>query len=245
MKLASARVRLAATLLGASAVSVILYLFGVAFNHDDGFYYLIWNLFLAWLPLVFVLVLLAILDKHLWSSWRGLLVTVIWLVFLPNSFYLISDFLHIYDVANASVTYNIALFASFALNGVILGYLSVWLVHKRLLARGHDKHLVWTLIGLVLLISSYAIFLGRYVRLNSWDVFTNFSAVLFSISDQVLHPSGYPAVIGVSFSFFLLLGSIYLVIWRLSSDILEFNEAGTRAVGPGRGQEVISARRRG
>lgn len=215
---------LAATLVGASAVSVVLYLFGAVLNHDGEFHYLIWNLFLAWLPLIFAYFLFKILRNNLWSSWPALALTLLWLVFLPNSFYLISDFLHIFDVAGANAVYNVALFGSFAFNGLLLGYLSLWLVHKQLLARGHSRVLSWSLVSLVLLISSYAIFLGRYVRLNSWDVFTSFSAVLFSITDQVLHPSDYPAVIGVTLSFFALLATIYVVIWRLSSDIIRTNE---------------------
>lgn len=218
---------LAATLVGASAVSLALYLFGAGLNHDGEFYNLIWNLFLAWLPLGFAYFLFRVLRNNLWSSWPALALTLLWLVFLPNSFYLISDFLHIFDVAGANITYNVALFSSFAFNGLLLGYLSLYLVHKKLLAHRHSHTLSWSLVSLVLLISSYAIFLGRYIRLNSWDVFTNFNAVLFSISDQALHPSDYPAVIGVTLSFFALLATIYVVIWRLSSDIITTNETRT------------------
>lgn len=217
---------LALTLAGASVICVFLYAVGAALNHGASYYYLIWNLFLAWLPLGFVTLLIKYLRRHLWSNWPALLLTFLWLVFLPNSFYLVSDYLHIFDVGAASTTYNIAMFSAFAFNGLALGFLSLWLVHQQLLNRRHGRDLSWALVALALLVSSYAIYLGRYIRLNSWDVFTSFSAVLVSVSDQVLHPSGYPAVIGVSLSFFVLLAMMYLVIWRLAAEtnIIEANE---------------------
>lgn len=227
MGLSRASTSLVLTLAGASAVSLIFYLFGVALNHGSDYYYLIWNLFLAWLPLAFAYLLIKYLHSgRLWSSWRGLALTFLWLVFLPNSFYLISDFVHLFDITSANITYNIAMLGSFAFDGLALGFLSLWAVHRQLIDRGHSVHLSWSLVGLVLLIASYAVYLGRYIRLNSWDVFTNFSSVLFSVSDQLFHPSGYPAILGVTLSFFLLLATIYVVVWRLAglTNIIEANE---------------------
>ncbi len=227
MGLSRASTSLVLTLAGASAVSLIFYVFGVMLNHGSDYYYLIWNLFLAWLPLAFAYLLVKYLHSgHLWSSWRGLALTFLWLVFLPNSFYLISDFVHLFDITSANITYNIAMLGSFAFDGLALGFLSLWAVHRQLIDRGHSVRLSWSLVGLVLLIASYAVYLGRYIRLNSWDVFTNFSSVLFSVSDQLFHPSGYPAIIGVTLSFFLLLATIYVVVWRLAglTNIIEANE---------------------
>lgn len=212
------------TLLLSSLVSVVLYILGAVFNHGSGLYFLIWNLFLAWIPLGLAWLLVTYLRGHLWSSWRGLGLTLLWLIFLPNCFYLLSDFLHLYDNLDANVTYNIALLASFAFNGMLLGYLSLGLVHRQLLARKHGLSVSWRLIGLVLAVSSYAIYLGRYIRLNSWDIFTNFSAVLVSISDQIFHPERYVLIIGITFSFFVLLMTIYIVMTRISSDIIKSDE---------------------
>lgn len=207
---------LAVTLVGASGISVVLYLIGAVANGGLNYYYLVWNLFLAWLPLAFAYFLLKILRQRLWSSWPALALTFLWLIFLPNSFYMLSDFVHLSDNPSANLMFNIVLIASFAFNGLILGYLSVMKIHRRLLARGHSLELSWSLIGLALLVSSYAIYLGRYIRLNSWDFFTNFLGVLYSVSDQVLHPSNYPAIVGLTISFFVLLTMIYVVVWRFN-----------------------------
>lgn len=227
MKLSFEHPQLAWTLAGASGVSVALYLIGTAAGGGVGYYYLVWNLFLAWLPLAFVLILLKILEKDLWSSWPALGLTFLWLIFLPNSFYLLSDFVHLGDVTGANLMYGIVMFGSFAFDGLVVGFASLLLVHRSLLARRHSPVLAWSLIVVVLALASWAIYLGRYMRLNSWDFITNFVALLFSLSDQVLHPSGYPEMAGISAGFFVLLATIYLVIWRLAggaAGIISANE---------------------
>lgn len=207
---------LALTLAGASGVSVALYLIGAVANGGLNYYYLVWNLFLAWLPLVFAYLLVKILKQNLWSSWPALSMTFLWLIFLPNSFYMLSDFVHLSDNLSANLMFNIVLISSFAFNGLVLGYLSVMKIHRRLLARGHSSDLSWLLISLTLIVSSYAIYLGRVVRLNSWDFFTNFLGVLYSVSDQFIHPGRYPSIIGLTASFFVLLTMIYVVVWRFN-----------------------------
>lgn len=219
----------AAALVFASIVSIVLYLIGAAFNHGFHYYYLIWNLFLAWLPLLFVHLLLKMLRRQAWSSWSALIMSFLWLIFLPNSFYMVSDFIHLYDVMNANIMFNVAMLASFAFSGMLLGYLSVRMVHRQLLERGHGRNLSWGVVTFVLLVSAYAIYLGRVIRLNSWDFFTNFGAVLYSISDQVIHPGEYPSIIGITISFFIFLMLVYLSITRLSPlGIIRANETRIR-----------------
>lgn len=203
-----------------------MYAAGAIFNHGFYYYFLVWNLFLAWLPLLFIYILLKILKNQQWSGWPALGVSFLWLLFLPNSFYLISDFVHLYDVFNANVMYNIAMLASFAFSGLCLGYASLRSVHQQLLERGHEPKLAWWIVAVVLFLSSYAVYLGRIIRLNSWDFFTNFGAVLYSVSDQVVHPGNWPPVIGITVSLFIFLMTIYVVLWWLKPVIITSNETG-------------------
>ena len=68
-------------------------------------------------------------------------------------------------------------------------------------------------IGLVLLLASCAIYVGRDLRWNSWDVLTNPAGLLFDVSDRLLVPSGYGAIAVTVLSFFALLGSMYALAW--------------------------------
>lgn len=193
-------------------------------NHTFVLDFLLWNLFLAWVPLVLALYLASILRRKSWSSWEALIVSLLWLLFLPNSLYLVSDFIHIQDVASVNVVYDVVMFTSFIYTGLILGMSSLYLVHLELRARLRSGAAAW-LIGLILLVCSFAIYLGRDLRWNTWDVLLSPAGLLFDVSERVLHPGTYPDMFVTVIGFFVLFASMYLVAWHSikllrSSDIL-------------------------
>jgi len=209
----SARLNFALALLLATLASLLLYAYGAWRNHSLAFNYLPWNLFLAWLPLLFALRLSYTLPYKLWSSWEALALSLLWLVFLPNSFYLVSDFIHLQDVQRVDVLFDAAMFTSFIYTGVLLGFTSLYLVHRQLRARlSMLASAGW--VALVLLLCSCAIYIGRDLRWNSWDVITNPPGLLFDVSDRILHPRAYPQMFTTIFSFFVLLGSMYTLAWN-------------------------------
>jgi uncharacterized membrane protein len=215
----SARTRLWLALVGSSLVSVGLFLANVHTTRSWEFAYLIWNLFLAWTPLLFTFWLVKVLRRKLWSSWEALLVTVVWLSFLPNSFYMISDFVHILEVPPARVLYLVVVFSSFIFNGVILGYLSLFQVHHELLSRV-SKRLAAILIGLVLVLCSFAIYLGHDLRWNSWDVLRDPGGILVDVSNHVTDAIAYTTAL----SFFVLLGSLYIVVWYTARNMRQYKD---------------------
>jgi len=211
----SARIKLGLALGGSSLVSMGLYIVGMWNNHAGTFGYLPWNLLLAWTALMVALWLERILRNALWSSWYALLITALWLVFLPNTFYMVSDFVHIQEAGRVDLLYDVVLFASFIFNGIILGFLSLATVHWQLARRVKPKTAA-ILIGLVLLLCSFAIYIGRELRWNTWDIVANPSSVLFDVSDRVINPHEHPQTFTTTISFFVLLGSIYAVLWYVA-----------------------------
>jgi len=208
----SARTHLALVLISTSIASVGLFAFGAIRNHNTEFSYLIWNLFLAWIPLLVGMGLTKILRHKLWSSWTALFVTLLWVTFLPNSFYMISDFIHVQEVQRVDLLYDVVMFSSFIFNGVILGFLSLYMIHQELIHRLKRTTSAGIITG-VLVLCSFAIYLGRDLRWNTWDILVNPGGILIDISDILLHPSTYPHTLGISSSFFVLLASLYLVAW--------------------------------
>jgi len=197
----------------ATLVSVGLFAYGAWHDHSLGFVYLLWNLFLAWLPLLFTIWLTDILRRKLWSSWEAMAVSVLWLAFLPNSFYMISDFVHLQEVQGPSVLYDAVMFTSFIYIGVLLGFSSLYLIHLQLKARFSNFGANgW--VALMLLLCSFAIYLGHDLRWNSWDILTNPGGLLFDISDRLQHPAAYPDMLITVISFFVLLTSMYGLAWR-------------------------------
>jgi uncharacterized membrane protein len=209
----SARSKYLVALLVSSFVAVGLFSYGALRNNSLQFSYLIWNLFLAWLPLLFSIRLISVLRRKLWSSWEATTTSFLWLVFLPNSFYMISDFIHLQEVKRVDVLYDSLMFTSFIYTGVVLGFSSLYLIHLQLKGRMSDTSAAgW--IALTLLVCSGAIFIGRDLRWNSWDILTNPGGLLFDISDRLLHPATYPHMLLTITTFFILLLSMYALLWR-------------------------------
>lgn len=209
----SPRAEFLLALVFSSGVSVAFFLYGAWRNHSFTFGYLPWDLFLAWVPLLLTVWLTRILRQKPWSSWEGITASILWLLFLPNSFYMISDFIHLLDVQRVDVLYDAIMFTSFIYTAVLLGFASLYLIHLELNKRLKPRAAAgW--IAATLLFSSFAIYVGRDLRWNSWDVLTNPGGLLFDISDRFLHPANYPQMFISVISFFVLLMSMYWLIWR-------------------------------
>ena len=210
----SSRARLGVALVCSSLISLTLYLVAGFENGQFIYTYLLWNLGLAWIPLILVLWLQRLLRERLWSSWLPLIISVVWLSFLPNSFYMITDYIHLHEVTRLNLLFDLVMFTSFIVNGIMLGYLSLFLVHQEFLKR-LSRRASALLIGGVLLLSSFAIFIGRDLRWSTWDVVLNPASVIFDVSDRLVNPSEHPQVFSTTLSFFVLLTSIYVVIWHM------------------------------
>lgn len=209
----STAVELTKLFAGASAVSVGFFLYGAWQNHDWAHANLLWNLVLAWVPYILSLLLIWLLKYKVWSSWPALLVTALWLGFLPNSFYLITDLIHLFDFEREDVVYDILMMCSFVTVGVLLGYASVGMIHEQLRRRMSDKT-VWAIIGTVFLASSFAIYVGRELRWNTWDIITNPSGILFDVSERIIHPAAHPQTFTITLSCFVFFGVGYACAWR-------------------------------
>ncbi len=207
-------------------ISVGLFAYGAWRNSSFEYDYLVWNLFLAWLPLVFAVRLISLLRHKLWSSWEGLAVSTLWLVFLPNSFYMISDFIHLQEVQRVDVLYDAVMFTSFIYTGVVLGFSSLYLIHIQLRRRLSPAGAAGWIMA-TLLVCSAAVYVGRDLRWNSWDLLTNPGGLLFDISDRLQHPAAYPQMLVTIITFFILLATMYNLLWR-GSRLLRPPQAGLR-----------------
>lgn len=207
---------LTGALLLSSLVSVGLFIGRVGRNHNDAYFYMVWNLFLAWIPLLLTLCLLKVLRRKVWSSWQGIGLSLLWLGFLPNSFYVVSDFIHLTDTASVDIIYDAVMLMSFALNGLVLGYLSLYLFHAQL-RRRLPRTDTAAILAAILLMCSFAIYMGRDLRWNTWDVLLNPGGILFDVSDRILHPSAYPEMFVTVGVFFTLLITFYYCIWHILS----------------------------
>lgn len=196
------------------SASIVLLLARAFDAGNPRYYFLVWNMLLAVLPLILAIVLRKRLLQGSWLDWPQLALTALWLLFLPNSFYLVTDLIHVHQTFEVNIYYDVVMFTSFIINGFVTGFMSLYLVHVELTrrVRRRDAHVV---IAGVLLLSSFAIFLGRFLRWNSWDVFLHPAGLLFDVSNQLINPVS-PSAFATTASFFLLLTSSYAVVWTLA-----------------------------
>jgi len=194
-----------------SGFAVSLSVYRIIIAHSDRYWFLIWNLLLAWLPLLFAWLLYRQTPKGLRWSWENFGLFALWLIFLPNAFYLFSDFIHLHSTGEIGLMYDVVLIGTYAWCGFILGYLYLFMVHKRALQRfGRLAH--WLPI-VSLLLSGFAIYLGRYLRWNSWDVIANPFGLLFDVADRIVNPGEHILTFSATILFFAFLAVIYYVFW--------------------------------
>jgi uncharacterized membrane protein len=174
--------------------------------------FLIWNLFLAWVPLIFAWLLYSNTPKGLVWSWGNFGLFAVWLAFLPNAFYLVTDFIHLRRTSQVDILFDIILFSTYAFCGIILGLTSLYLVHTRGIKRfGVQAHYIPVI---VLLLCGFAIYLGRYLRWNSWDIITNPFGLLFDVSSSVIDPTNHSLTFGTTLLFYGFLGLLYFIVWQ-------------------------------
>ena len=208
----STRARLGLALAASSLASVLLFGATAFRNHSLTFDYLIYNLFLAWIPLFLTVWLQRMLRSKLWSSWPPFVLTLFWLGFLPNSFYMVSDYIHLQDVPRVDPLLDIVMFSSFIFNAFILGLVSLYVVHGELRKRVSLKA-SWWMVAATILLTSFAIYIGRDLRWNTWDVLLNPASILFDVSDRLLAPHEHPEMFTTTFGFAVLISSIYGIVW--------------------------------
>ena len=204
-------------LLVATAICAGFFLLRLWHAGELAYSYLPWNLFLAWLPLGLTVLLVRYLRNHRWSSWGALGLTFLWLLFLPNSFYLVSDYIHLTDVSADRALYDSVMFSMFVFTGLLLGYASLYGVHLQLRHRLPTRQAA-VLIAAVLLVCSFAMYVGRDLRRNSWDVLASPTGLLFDLSNQFTSADHARAMVGtVALFFAFLLGAYYVGLRMMQS----------------------------
>lgn len=154
---------------------------------SDQFVFLIWNLFLACVPLA-ASRLLRIFHHRRSLDVAQLVLLAVWLLFLPNAPYILTDMVHLAPSSPLLYWYDLGMLLSCALTGLLLGYSSMFDVHRVVEERFGPK-LGWVVAVTALVLSGYGVYLGRVLRWNSWDVLTNPRGLFGSIADCILNPA--------------------------------------------------------
>lgn len=185
-----------------AVISLILMLLRVKITHDIYLLFLLWNLFLGYIPYAFS----SKIRTTVPGTFQFYLLFVGWLLFLPNSFYLITDFVHLHHNTTLQFAFDALLFSSFTVAGFYSGIASVFHMH-RLSQMKYSIQTSWILVIVVCYLSSFGIYLGRILRFNSWDVLSNPIDLFKNILKSFQNPEAQ--------FFTLILGSFILIVYSI------------------------------
>jgi uncharacterized membrane protein len=213
-----------ATILGLFAASLFCIALVVVRNVHTGnvnFRYLIWNLFLAWIPFA-----LAVFVYDRWSRRRGgallLVLSGLWLLFFPNAPYIATDVVHLQHDPLSPYWYDAVTIAAFAWMGVLLGFASLYLM-QTVVRQWRGVVAGWIFAFFAIALGSLGIYLGRFLRLNSWDALEHPSVLPRILHAVARDPFAYQEAIAVTLVFTLALSFAYFLLYIFAAVGLELD----------------------
>ena len=184
-------------------------------EHHFKYQFLIWNLLLAWIPAVFAFVTYRFHVRGQRPNLLLVLCLLAWFFFFPNAPYIVTDFVHLEHRPPVPLWFDLLMIASFAWTGLCLGYLSLYLMQEIARAR-FGRWTSWVFVVVMLALGSVGIYLGRFLRWNSWDVVRNPSALLHQSLQKVEDPSGQLGIVAFVCVSFLFLLTSYCATFALT-----------------------------
>jgi uncharacterized membrane protein len=194
-----------------SAAATAMFVVRADWTDSTVFYFLPANLFLAWLPMMMALGL-RLSMRHTGSMRRPLIFACasLWLLFLPNAPYLITDMVHLEPRQMVPLWYDALMLVAFAWTGLALGLVSLYLVQDYM-ERIAGAAASWMLAATALALCGAGIYAGRFLRWNSWDVLVRPGYIAESSLVILLHPLANQHVYTTSGAFAAFLMAAYLV----------------------------------
>ena len=183
--------------------------------HSLLYRFLPWNLFLAWIPYLFSLWAAYLYRKHEGTLPYWLAPTFIWLPFFPNAPYLVTDLVHL-QLHPWSFWYDIGLLTTGVWTGLFLGFYSLRTI-QQLVKDSFGQMISWLFVISTLGLSGLGIYLGRFLRWNSWDLVFQPRAVLGDVATVVVNPRQNLHAIGVTLLFATILFVCYLTLTGIPS----------------------------
>jgi len=182
-------------------------LYRVSITHSKMFLFLNWNLFLAFIPWGLSHLVLWKTNLQQRKYVLGLLLFT-WLLFFPNAPYILTDLYHLKKQLDMPIWFDLLLILSFSFTGLLFGLISLKNIEKLFRAKIKTKWLV-LLSSSLLFISSFGIYLGRYLRWNSWDILKQPLHLLQDIGNSLWQPGQHPDAWGMTLFMGIFLNMMY------------------------------------
>jgi uncharacterized membrane protein len=201
-------------MVAASLVCVALVGARMVYSHTIHYWFLIWNLALAWVPFVFAGLAYSLSTSRRVVVWVLIaLAALVWLLFFPNAPYILTDFLHLGSMGDiVPGWYDVLMLYWFAWTGLMLGIVSLYLMQD-IVARGLGTAASWVFVVLAAALGSVGIYLGRFVRLNSWDLVRRPGSLAGELYARLTSATSQPRLLGFTVLFAMLFLFIYIAVY--------------------------------
>ncbi|XDD51288.1 DUF1361 domain-containing protein [Leptospira sp. WS92.C1] len=206
----------AASLFLCCLLSVILIELRMSISGKKSYMFLKWNLILALIPVLIAYFLLFYYKIRKRSiDFIFIFLILVWLVFFPNSPYIVSDFIHLKPKPGIPLWFDILLIFSFAWNGLFSGYLSLRIIHN-VLDDKFNELISWIFILAVAPLAALGVYIGRFYRWNSWDIITNPFALYDDMIEIMIRLKENHRLLGILILMSISIFFGYLIIYSLT-----------------------------
>jgi uncharacterized membrane protein len=209
--------RISSLLLLSSFAACSLLVYRLAATGSFYYFFLPWNLFLAWIPYL-ISIGFRRLSPLKANKLKIITIFCTWIIFLPNSPYLLTDLVHLAARPGIPLWYDALLVILFAWTGLLLGLISMANAHHYI--RNNFQEWIARLVMLfIITLCSFGIYVGRVLRWNSWDLIVQPLALMKDIAAQFLHPFHHQQTFGMTFSFSVFLALCYYTLQAFSTPL--------------------------
>jgi uncharacterized membrane protein len=171
------------------------------------FLFLNWNLFLAFVPWFFSTLLIHS-NRLKKNPILFFFIILLWILFFPNAPYILTDLLHLKIRTPIPLWFDLNLILSFAFTGLYFGLISL-LDIEIIMIQYLSKKITRILLMIFLFTGAFGIYLGRFLRLNSWDLFSDPYLLLYKTTENLSNSEQFFKMLGVSFTMGILLNFVF------------------------------------
>lgn len=197
--------------------SLALLLARVIISGRLSYAFLAWNLFLGYIPF-YISEWLGRHPKIITKRIKLVPLLFLWILFMPNSFYMLTDLFHLDDIEEGQSWFDLTLILSFAWTGILFGILSIRKM-EILLKNSKGPLISGLVIFTVMWLNAFGIYIGRFLRFNSWDIITDPFSLITEVWTILFYPYDHRYVWAMSFCFAFLMLIIYYTTKKLSEGI--------------------------
>lgn len=212
-------------LLLSSAFSCLLLLVRVIASNSLAYLFLPWNLFLAFVP-YWITWWMTKNESIISNKMKRAIALAAWLLFIPNTFYIITDLFHLSEISSAPRWFDLLLIFSFAWNGILCGIISIRRIEivTGFFTNGKSSLLF---IFVIMWLNAFGIYIGRFLRFNSWDIITDPFSLAGEILNLLFHPVENSYAWGMTLCYAAFMTFLYFTIRKLSEVLVLDNKKGT------------------